>query len=71
VGLLPKLSSRAYATVMKQFARSALAPYAIYLILLIAFGMRLFRLDQPKGFIFDELYYVNGHPLVNGQSPLE
>ena len=45
---------------MKQFARSALAPYAIYLIALIAFGMRLFHLGQPKGFIFDELYYVNG-----------
>ena len=45
---------------MKQFARSALAPYAIYLISLIAFGMRLFHLGQPKGFIFDELYYVNG-----------
>jgi dolichyl-phosphate-mannose-protein mannosyltransferase len=45
---------------MKQFTRSALAPYAIYLIALIAFAMRLFRLGQPKGFIFDELYYVNG-----------
>jgi dolichyl-phosphate-mannose--protein O-mannosyl transferase len=45
---------------MKQFTRSAIAPYAIYLIALIAFAMRLFRLGQPKGFIFDELYYVNG-----------
>ena len=45
---------------MKQFTRSALAPYAIYLIALIAFAMRLFHLGQPKGFIFDELYYVNG-----------
>jgi dolichyl-phosphate-mannose-protein mannosyltransferase len=45
---------------MKQFARSALTPYAIYLIALITFGMRLFHLGQPKGFIFDELYYVNG-----------
>ena len=45
---------------MRQFTRSALAPYAIYLIALIAFAMRLFRLGQPKGFIFDELYYVNG-----------
>ena len=45
---------------MKQFTRSALAPYATYLIALIAFAMRLFHLGQPKGFIFDELYYVNG-----------
>lgn len=45
---------------MKQFARSALAPYAIYLIAAIAFGMRIFHLDQPKGLVFDELYYVNG-----------
>ncbi len=45
---------------MKQLVRSSVAPYAIYLIALIAFAMRLFRLDQPKGFIFDELYYVNG-----------
>ena len=45
---------------MKQFTRSALAPYAIYLIALIALAMRVFRLGQPKGFIFDELYYVNG-----------
>ncbi len=45
---------------MRQFTRSALAPYAIYLISLIAFAMRLFHLGQPKGFIFDELYYVNG-----------
>ena len=45
---------------MKQLVRSSVAPYGIYLIALIAFAMRLFRLDQPKGFIFDELYYVNG-----------
>jgi dolichyl-phosphate-mannose--protein O-mannosyl transferase len=45
---------------MKQYARSALAPYATYLIALIAFGMRIFHLDQPKGLVFDELYYVNG-----------
>ena len=45
---------------MKQLVRSSVAPYGIYLIALIAFAMRLFRLDQPKGFVFDELYYVNG-----------
>ena len=45
---------------MKQYARSALAPYATYLIALIAFGMRIFHLGQPKGLVFDELYYVNG-----------
>jgi len=45
---------------MKQLLRSAVAPYAIYLIALLAFGMRLFHLSQPKGFVFDELYYVNG-----------
>jgi len=45
---------------MKQLLRSAVAPYAIYLIAILAFGMRLFHLSQPKGFVFDELYYVNG-----------
>lgn len=45
---------------MKHFAKSAIAPYGIYLIALLAFGMRLFHLGVPKGFIFDELYYVNG-----------
>ena len=45
---------------MKQLVRSAVAPYATYLIALIAFAMRLFHLSQPKGFVFDELYYVNG-----------
>jgi len=45
---------------MKQLARSAIAPYALYLIALVAFGMRIFHLAQPKGFVFDELYYVNG-----------
>ena len=45
---------------MKQLVRSAVAQSASYLIALIAFGMRIFHLGQPKGFVFDELYYVNG-----------
>ena len=45
---------------MRQLVRSAVASYATYLITLIAFGMRLFHLGQPKGLVFDELYYVNG-----------
>ena len=30
------------------------------LIALISFGLRLFHLGQPKGLVFDEIYYVDG-----------
>jgi dolichyl-phosphate-mannose--protein O-mannosyl transferase len=44
---------------MRVFAKSVLAPYSFFLISLIAFALRLINLGTPKGFVFDELYYVN------------
>ena len=51
---------------MKSWINQIRENLVIILITFIAFANRIWRLDSPKGFIFDEVYYVkNANSLIN------